>query len=457
MRRRGLGPPPSSPSNPLRRSWCRAWCAASPPALPGGVKPRSKPALFFARPRAPLAIALLLALALLTALAWTEFDAITVAGAFLSQWVWGSPPRDPCAPCGCAPAAPPGACAADLAPWVDRYEPGAAARLSGSPALARLLPLLNATACAAAARSLAGDATAPSLLAPAAPPPVGAPPPPGKRFLIHLYARPDLSPDLPPWQITTLALLLASQRAGAFKVVLWSPDGARPFPPALAPFFATGAVAYRVFDPVAEAEGTPFAGSALLRLRDRQAYADSDVFRLVALYKYGGVYLDLDVWVFRDLSPLLGWEWATEFSADHLAGAGVVFNNAAVHFSAGSPAVAALARAALTRTLPVLRSWAFGPHLLDGVYARSAGAAPPFEPLPWCFFHGMWSVGDVHSPLREVGDEHVVGGAPWEGNALLAAAWGLHLHGLPRTRPAAPGSLVDALSKRFPGPAAAKT
>ena len=448
--RRSLASLPSSPSGPLRRSWCRSGCAPSA-ALPGGEK-RARPALLLARSRAPvLAAALLL---LLFSLWWTEFDALRVAAAFLAQWAAGSPPRDPCAPCGCG-GGPAGACAADLAPWVERYEPGAAARLASSPALSRLAPLLNASACAAAARAAAGEG-APSALSEAPAPAPGGIPAPGaaaKRFLIHLYARPDLSPDLPPWQATTLALLLATQRAGAFKVVLWSPDSGRPFPPALAPFFASGAVSYRVFDPVAEAEGTPFAGSALLRLRDRQAYADSDIFRLIALFKYGGVYLDLDVWVFRDLAPLLAWEWATEFSADHAAGAGALFNNAIVHFSAGSPAIGALARAALQGTLPVLRSWAYGPHLLDRVYLeRAAAAPPPFELLPWCFFHGMWSVGDVNSPRREVGDEHVVGAAPWRGSEVLAAAWGLHLHGLPRARAAQPGSLVDALTRRFPGP-----
>jgi hypothetical protein len=462
--RRSIPAFPPSPSSPQRRSWCRPCVPPSSP-LPGGEK-RARPALLLARLRAPQAATCLALLLLLTALAWTEFDALRVAGAFFAQWAAGGPPpRDPCAPCGCGggggAGAPAGACAADLAPWVERYEPGAAARLAASPSLSRLAPLLNASACAAAARAVAaGEGGARTALAegpPPPPPPLPLPDgaPPAKRFLIHLYARPDLSPDLPPWQATTLALLLASQRPGAFRIVLWSPDSSAPYPPALAPFFASGAVAYRVFDPVAEAQGTPFEGSTLLRLRDRQAYADSDIFRLIALYKYGGVYLDLDVWVFRDLAPLLAWEWATEFSADHAAGAGALFNNAAVHFFAGSPAMEALAAAALHGTLPVLRSWAYGPHLLDRVFAAAAaaGAAPPFAPLPWCFFHGMWSVGDVGSPLREVGDEHVVGAAPWRGSEVLAAAWGLHLHGLPRTRAAAPGSLVDVLTRRFPGPA----
>ena len=54
------------------------------------------------------------------------------------------------------------------------------------------------------------------------------------------------------------------------------------------------------------------------------------------LYKYGGLYMDMGVYLFKDLTPLLAFERATEFSSDGAAGHGVLFNNAVVHFFSSS-------------------------------------------------------------------------------------------------------------------------
>lgn len=86
----------------------------------------------------------------------------------------------------------------------------------------------------------------------------------------------------------------------------------------------------------------------------------------------------------------------------------------------------------------------------DGSSSSSSSGRPKlFHLMPWCFFHGMWSVGDVHSPEREIGDEHVMGSAPWGESAIMRTAWGLHLHGLPRSREAAPGSIYDVKGREI--------
>ena len=172
---------------------------------------------------------------------------------------------------------------------------------------------------------------------------------------------------------------------------------------------------------------------------------------LEALHRRGGV-------LFRDLAPLRRWEWATEFAADGAAGGGLItLNNAALHFFARSPAIERLAAAAHAAA-PLLRSWVYGPLLLDRARAQAAAArAPaPFALLPWCFFHGMWSVGDEASPLREIADRHVVGAEPWAGSRIMAAAYGLHLHGLPGKRAVAQGSIVDVLGRQIRAQAAAR-
>jgi hypothetical protein len=285
--------------------------------------------------------------------------------------------------------------------------------------------------------------------------------------LFHLYVRPDLGGGgggarAAGWQVTTLLSIIASQRAGTYRVVVWSPQAGAPVAAALAPVLAAapaGAVLYRVFDAAAEAEGSPLEGSALLRFRDGRGWADSDIFRLVALWRYGGVYLDTDVWLFRDVAPLLGWEWTTEFAGDGRAGDGLVtLNNAAQHFFARSPALVRLMELALAAP-PVLRSWMYGPLLLDRAHAAAAraGGAARFAALPWCFFHGMFSVGDAASPAREVTAEHVLGAADWSRSAVLRAAFGLHMHGLPASgRAPAPGSVIAVMGARARAGAAAK-
>lgn len=440
-------------------AWLRYW---------GGPRTgdKSRPA-FPLSPRHLLLLALACAAALYLVL--TEFELLQLLGLYLSHVFFPRRLPDPCAPCGCLAASDPlrEYCASDLGPLANRYSeppltpPSYRQRIAAAfDSAAR--PRMAKAQCVAAEELLQGSSYG---LAPGSPPPAYSSP--ARRTLIHLYSRPDLreqgssgqqppqdEDDLPSWQYTTLASILATQPAGSFQVVLWSSEAARPCPPALRAALraAGGALTYRVFDPVAEARGTPFEGHFYTTLRDRQAYSDSDLFRLLVLLKYGGLYMDMDVYLFRDLTPLLAFEWATEFSADGRAGHGVLFNNAIIHFLAGSPAIAALVDTALHHTLPRLRSWTFGPHLLDRVYSSGVGGAggpPPFRLMPWCFFHGMWSVGDVHSSAREIADEQVVGTGAWQGSSIMAAAYGLHLHGLPRARVAAEGSIVDVYTRKW--------
>ena len=72
----------------------------------------------------------------------------------------------------------------------------------------------------------------------------------------------------------------------------------------------------RIWDPVKEAEGTPLEGLRLLTKDDEHHWLGGDLFRLLVLYKYGGVYVDQDVVFIRDFAPLLDqefmYQWGTE-------------------------------------------------------------------------------------------------------------------------------------------------
>jgi hypothetical protein len=223
-----------------------------------------------------------------------------------------------------------------------------------------------------------------------------------------------------------VASFLATQPLNASTLVVWS-EAAEPeaaggawggLPRSLEPYARAfpGRVWYRHLDRFAAAQGTPLAGSFRLRLRDQFAWVDSDIGRLLVLLHVGGVYIDIDMLLLRDLSPLLPLQFATEFSC---SGAQAGFNNAVMHFERGGEPLRALLRRART-IFPRVRSWAFGPHLLTFTHAREAGGAADFLRLPWCFFHGLWCEGGVPRGA-------VHGGAPWDA-AALASAFGLHLH-----------------------------
>jgi hypothetical protein len=74
---------------------------------------------------------------------------------------------------------------------------------------------------------------------------------------------------------------------------------------------------FKVYDAVEMARGTVLEHWDLLKASDSYAYPDSDLFRLLVLYRYGGVYFDMDTLLMRDFSPLLDEEFVMEWSCGH--------------------------------------------------------------------------------------------------------------------------------------------
>jgi hypothetical protein len=322
----------------------------------------------------------------------------------------GAPVPHECAPCGCSASS---ARAADAAYCVGDEE------LRFLSSLDVPLTPPASTAEAATARSFLRDrmstrecyAELPRMHAALASTPTAAA---RGHVLWHWYVRPDLRADLTISQLDMIAAWMGSQDMERSMLVVWSPAPSDP-PPSLLAYarLFPGRVRWRSLDLVSEAEATPLRRSYLLHLRDAQAWADSDIARLVILHRYGGVWMDTDLLLTRSLTPLLGLQFATEFSCDHGQSG---FNNAIMRFFARGRAITALCEAALSKW-PRLRQWTFGPHALAAAY--DAGA--PFLRLPWCFFHGRWCEGALEH-------EMLAGSQPWPA-AYLADSWGLHLHG----------------------------
>jgi hypothetical protein len=73
---------------------------------------------------------------------------------------------------------------------------------------------------------------------------------------------------------------------------------------------------FHLYNPVHEAINTPLEGLRLLMKDDEHHWLGGDLFRLLILYKYGGVYADQDIVFLRDFAPLLlqefMYQWGTE-------------------------------------------------------------------------------------------------------------------------------------------------
>lgn len=79
-----------------------------------------------------------------------------------------------------------------------------------------------------------------------------------------------------------------------------------------------------------EIKNTPFEAIDWYFLRQKPYQFLSDDFRIISLYKYGGLYFDMDFLFLKDLSPLLQYEFITQWGNQNYG------NSAAIHFKKDS-------------------------------------------------------------------------------------------------------------------------
>ena len=54
-------------------------------------------------------------------------------------------------------------------------------------------------------------------------------------------------------------------------------------------------------------------GSPHLSFKDNSGYLDGDLIRLLAIYRYGGMWFDMDSLFVRDMAPLMEHEWLSQW------------------------------------------------------------------------------------------------------------------------------------------------
>ena len=94
-------------------------------------------------------------------------------------------------------------------------------------------------------------------------------------------------------------------------------------------------ISVMAFDPAVECRGTPLEGRTELQ-QHPSPLEQANLFRLVVLYQHGGVYLDLDTMLLRDLSDLIVQPFMTEDFCCRWSAHLPYGNNALLRFRRGS-------------------------------------------------------------------------------------------------------------------------
>lgn len=136
---------------------------------------------------------------------------------------------------------------------------------------------------------------------------------PTKRRFFHTYWRVDLAPfeERQEWMIKSF---FATQDMASSTLILWS-NGDLSGNVLLSTWLQRYPDAFdlKILDVETLARGTALEGSHLLKSNDAKAWVDGDLIRLLLLWNYGGVWVDMDSLLTRDLAPLLEHEFVTQW------------------------------------------------------------------------------------------------------------------------------------------------
>jgi hypothetical protein len=177
-------------------------------------------------------------------------------------------------------------------------------------------------------------------------------------------------------QLLPVKAFLATQDLTRCSLTVWS-DVDLSSNPWLMPF--AHHLTFREYRPEVEARGTALEWRPdILEQQDRRVWRDGDLFRILVLHNYGGVYVDMDVVLLRNLGALLGREFIYQW--EDFDG---VYNGALMHLRPGSR----FARELIDGVLELKpANFAWGRDNLGRAVARGC----PIAVFPSAFFDTDW-------------------------------------------------------------------
>jgi hypothetical protein len=206
----------------------------------------------------------------------------------------------------------------------------------------------------------------------------------GEKIIYHAYWRSDLVP-MGDKQLATLRSFFATQDTNSTILYLWS-NGDLTDSWVVKEILKYEPNRFKTFlyDSKEVAKGSPMESSSHLDFHDDHAYLDGDLIRLLVLYKYGGMWFDMDSLFVRDMSPLFEHEWLQQW--DCFLPNGFPFNGAFMRFRQNSPYVCEMLAEMANGPLPRQDNIDWGGYMYYRIYRRLLHhGIKPWAVMPWCF------------------------------------------------------------------------
>jgi hypothetical protein len=283
---------------------------------------------------------------------------------------------------------------------------------------------------------------------------------PLSHLIYHTYWRSDLIP-FGERQSATLIAFLATQPLSHSKLILWS-NGADSL--------RENELVKEIMDKWSDyieikqadmgvlTKGTGLAG--ILSggygggLYDQKGWVDGDAVRLLVLWHHGGVWMDMDEVLTKDIHPLTESEFVTQWDCYgesgfglHLFSANVPdkeyfsLNGALMHFERHSPYLCEAFHIMASSPLPQPNTFSWGSFLYSKLHRRLLAAhIKPFAVLPWCFADPRNCRDDISFPDPFKPDPKYWEGRKWDGRGEVGKSgkellderigqiWTIHLH-----------------------------
>ena len=220
------------------------------------------------------------------------------------------------------------------------------------------------------------------------------------KTIFHFYWR--VPKDFGRKQALPVKSAITTQDLSKTKIILWSNVDLsdNPYVKPMLPF-----IELKIWDLGKEIKDTPLENSSVLQgiTDDYLCYLGGDLFRLLCLYKYGGVYNDMDVVLLRNFLPILPYEFMYQWGSSGTIPTSheeimreIRQNGAVMRLKAKSQLSIDLLEE-LKNTSGIANSTCWGTELYRKVWKKNKN----WLTLPCAWFNTEWGMNRSIQPFRK--------------------------------------------------------